>query len=202
MVLNRYHRWSETANIGDSGCTLMPLASWRALIPRSLMGLERMGDGWNKVHSMDEISQKTGKLTGRAFYQSIGSPKFVLAPMVDRSEFVGSCLVDLGTAFIDLIRRPGDCSLDRSWVLRNRQISSLTRPCYIHDCFARRRNFAIHISNLRETVFLATMPHPASLGLTEIRRLTDRCLSNSAQTTLIISWMRRATLHRTAMLSI
>lgn len=28
------------------------------------------------------------KLHGRAFYDSIGSPKFVLAPMVDQSEFV------------------------------------------------------------------------------------------------------------------
>jgi tRNA-dihydrouridine synthase 1 len=28
------------------------------------------------------------KLHGRAFYESIGSPKFVLAPMVDQSEFV------------------------------------------------------------------------------------------------------------------
>ncbi|KAL3419412.1 tRNA-dihydrouridine(16/17) synthase [Phlyctema vagabunda] len=28
-----------------------------------------------------------GKLHGRAFYESIGSPKFVLAPMVDQSEF-------------------------------------------------------------------------------------------------------------------
>jgi tRNA-dihydrouridine synthase 1 len=30
------------------------------------------------------------KLHGRAFYESIGSPKFVLAPMVDQSEFVSS----------------------------------------------------------------------------------------------------------------
>lgn len=30
------------------------------------------------------------KLTGRAFYESIGSPKMVLAPMVDQSEFVGA----------------------------------------------------------------------------------------------------------------
>lgn len=30
------------------------------------------------------------KLHGRAFYESIGSPKFVLAPMVDQSEFVRS----------------------------------------------------------------------------------------------------------------
>ena len=28
------------------------------------------------------------KLHGRAFYESIGSPKFIVAPMVDQSEFV------------------------------------------------------------------------------------------------------------------
>lgn len=28
------------------------------------------------------------KLLGRAFYESIGSPKYIVAPMVDRSEFV------------------------------------------------------------------------------------------------------------------
>ncbi|ETI19863.1 hypothetical protein G647_08877 [Cladophialophora carrionii CBS 160.54] len=28
-----------------------------------------------------------GKLTGRAFYESIGSPRYIVAPMVDRSEF-------------------------------------------------------------------------------------------------------------------
>ena len=31
---------------------------------------------------------KRRKLSGRAFYQSLGSPKMVLAPMVDQSEFV------------------------------------------------------------------------------------------------------------------
>lgn len=30
------------------------------------------------------------KLFGRAFYESIGSPKHVVAPMVDQSEFVSS----------------------------------------------------------------------------------------------------------------
>ncbi|KFY21110.1 hypothetical protein V493_07572, partial [Pseudogymnoascus sp. VKM F-4281 (FW-2241)] len=30
---------------------------------------------------------KPTKLHGRAFYESLGSPKFVLAPMVDQSEF-------------------------------------------------------------------------------------------------------------------
>lgn len=28
------------------------------------------------------------KIRGRAFYESIGSPKYVVAPMVDQSEFV------------------------------------------------------------------------------------------------------------------
>ena len=34
------------------------------------------------------VDEQPKKLHGRAFYESIGSPKFVLAPMVDQSEFV------------------------------------------------------------------------------------------------------------------
>lgn len=34
------------------------------------------------------VSPSAKKLHGRAFYESIGSPTFVLAPMVDQSEFV------------------------------------------------------------------------------------------------------------------
>jgi tRNA-dihydrouridine synthase 1 len=40
-----------------------------------------------------QIQQTNGaqkKLHGRAFYESLGSPKFILAPMVDQSEFVSS----------------------------------------------------------------------------------------------------------------
>jgi tRNA-dihydrouridine synthase 1 len=32
------------------------------------------------------------KLQGRQFYESIGSPKYIVAPMVDRSEFVSAAL--------------------------------------------------------------------------------------------------------------
>lgn len=35
-----------------------------------------------------EMPGKRVKLHGRAFYESIGSPKIVLAPMVEQSEFV------------------------------------------------------------------------------------------------------------------
>lgn len=34
------------------------------------------------------LPNEQARLRGRAFYESIGSPKFVLAPMVDQSEFV------------------------------------------------------------------------------------------------------------------
>lgn len=33
-------------------------------------------------------AEPSKKLHGRAFYESIGSPKFIVAPMVDQSEFV------------------------------------------------------------------------------------------------------------------
>ena len=36
-------------------------------------------------------NERKRKLHGRAFYESIGSPKLVLAPMVEQSEFV--CLI-------------------------------------------------------------------------------------------------------------
>jgi tRNA-dihydrouridine synthase 1 len=34
------------------------------------------------------------KLHGRAFYESIGSPKYIIAPMVDASEFVSRAIPD------------------------------------------------------------------------------------------------------------
>jgi len=44
----------------------------------------RNGGGDNGVEGGNERR----KLHGRAFYESIGSPKLVLAPMVEQSEFV------------------------------------------------------------------------------------------------------------------
>ena len=38
-----------------------------------------------------QAQRKRQKVTGRAFYESIGSPKMILAPMVDQSEFVRKC---------------------------------------------------------------------------------------------------------------
>lgn len=42
----------------------------------------------DKQFAHDTPEKRGKKLLGREFYKSIGSPKMVLAPMVDRSEFV------------------------------------------------------------------------------------------------------------------
>jgi hypothetical protein len=49
-------------------------------------------NGLSLVQNVEGSSRSTTqKLHGRAFYESIGSPKMIIAPMVDRSEFVGTC---------------------------------------------------------------------------------------------------------------
>lgn len=48
------------------------------------------GEAAGALHSNGTVQAngKPRKLHGRAFYESIGSPKLVLAPMVEQSEFV------------------------------------------------------------------------------------------------------------------
>jgi tRNA-dihydrouridine synthase 1 len=54
------------------------------------MATERSGTQGGAVESngVAHTDGKQTKLHGRAFYESIGSPKLVLAPMVEQSEFV------------------------------------------------------------------------------------------------------------------
>ena len=46
------------------------------------------------------ITSTPNKLHGRAFYESIGSPKMVVAPMVDRSEFVSTRALPSRTQYL------------------------------------------------------------------------------------------------------
>ena len=58
--------------------------------------------------------RKRQKLTGRAFYEKLGSPKMVLAPMVDQSEFVWAFLPLPSKVFGSRFARRGVCSPDLS----------------------------------------------------------------------------------------
>lgn len=56
------------------------------VIQKNLKGLKSQPWAIGPPHR--KMSTGATKLTGRAFYESIGSPKVIVAPMVDRSEFV------------------------------------------------------------------------------------------------------------------
>jgi hypothetical protein len=68
----------------------MPFEAKKSIIWRLLRRLIKMADSSHAVHSLGKMSSSPTKLTGRAFYENIGSPKMIVAPMVDRSEFVGT----------------------------------------------------------------------------------------------------------------
>lgn len=53
------------------------------------MGIEAQDRKREGSDGLEHSAKRTkSKLRGRAFYESIGSPKLVLAPMVEQSEFV------------------------------------------------------------------------------------------------------------------
>lgn len=54
----------------------------------SSMGSEETQDARVETTDRAKGPGKRVKLRGRAFYESIGSPKLILAPMVEQSEFV------------------------------------------------------------------------------------------------------------------
>ncbi|KAK8081572.1 hypothetical protein PG996_000353 [Apiospora saccharicola] len=64
-------------------CVRGAAPNWRLLV----RGFASMASNANANPAVAATATKP-KLHGRAFYESIGSPKFVVAPMVDQSEFV------------------------------------------------------------------------------------------------------------------
>ena len=67
-----------------------------ASMSSSLIGSMVNGTATPAASASPALSAKRQKLTGRAFYRSLGSPKMILAPMVDQSEFV-RCFICLSS---------------------------------------------------------------------------------------------------------
>lgn len=92
------------------------------------------------------------KLHGRAFYESIGSPKFILAPMVDQSEFVSSqsprhtSLLRLSRLTLNTFR-PGACSPALSCPLKPTNPFWHTHLCFMRACFLKLQSSAMRTSN-------------------------------------------------------
>lgn len=65
------------------------LKSWAARLRRPHTGMAQAQEQ-ARAQAIGNAAPAKQKLFGRAFYESIGSPKHVVAPMVDQSEFVSS----------------------------------------------------------------------------------------------------------------
>jgi hypothetical protein len=107
-VYTRLESWNlirQSDTLTKGSYPSMPIAARKPVISRALVAFAAMGDSPSRATSVDKMFHQQKKLKGRAFYESIGSPKMVVAPMVDRSEFVGSC--SLNSHRLLLTRFPG-----------------------------------------------------------------------------------------------
>lgn len=112
-----------------------------------------------------EENGKKAKLHGRAFYESIGSPKLVLAPMVEQSEFV--CLFNLPCPLLVPSFSPQPSSppltpcLVQAWRLLSRSFLPPTQqknllaysPMFHSRMFAETSNYRdAHFQPLKSTI--------------------------------------------------
>ena len=83
--------------IGLLGRPSLSRSSISASQARTMASVEGLADRLQPCHALEEtlstsqgipVAEKRPKLHGRAFYESIGAPKMILAPMVDQSEYV------------------------------------------------------------------------------------------------------------------
>ncbi|KAI5274564.1 FMN-linked oxidoreductase [Aureobasidium subglaciale] len=91
------------------------------------------------------MSQSTGKLHGRAFYESIGCPKLILAPMVEQSEFAWRLLT---RSFL-----PAE---------QNKQLLAYT-PMFHARLFHENQKYReTHFQPLKSSMPDTPLPHPLS----------------------------------------
>lgn len=93
------------------------------------MDARKMQEGETEYNGFAQTNGRRTKLHGRAFYESIGSPKLVLAPMVEQSEFVRFLSPRLLFSYTNIVtdtsdlNRHGACSHVRSCPPTSRSLS-------------------------------------------------------------------------------
>jgi len=83
----RAFRLTLSSILKVTSCTSLPVRSV-SVMANSNDAPSRTSEAALPASPDSPIPHKRKKLTGRAFYERLGSPKMVLAPMVDQSEFV------------------------------------------------------------------------------------------------------------------